>query len=334
MRDLGRTGTLFLILTVFMICNNAPGQASWVEGEVEILSLDECLLLLSANLGLNVESELAGSTPIIFPANLQVDNPKALPVALIQSGLSLREFDQGRVKIVLAKQSPLQGAELRRRPVAPMALSSKTFGAINSGGALLYGEIVEPPFLVEVTSDEILINGVTVFPSIGLPEPIPDAATEDLFAMTNRACNDFENDRTTRGDAVARLNLQQTMVDHPAIDEAQWLSDDRLQLQKSDGSEETMVFNREGRDADPPTPADRDADLMATAEDLRQALNLDFTICAGTTYLLSAPERGSEVLRNRLQEIISSGDSDELKLLRLQARTGHRHAAADLLYTR
>ena len=218
--------------------------------------------------------------------------------------------------------------------ISPTRLGTDTAGAITSGGALLYGTMVEPPFRIEVAGGEILLNGVTVYPSPGIPGPIPDAATVDLFTATSTACDTYRQDLTTRGGVAARRDLRQTLVAHAAIESAEWLDEDRLRLLKNDGSEEILVLHWEARDADPPTEADRQADLVATAEDLRQALRLDFTICAGTTYLLTAPERGATALRDRLREIISSDDDDDLKLLRLQARTGHGDVAADLLYTR
>ncbi len=182
--------------------------------------------------------------------------------------------------------------------------------------------------------DQVLINGVAVYPTPGLPGLAPDQAEHDLVAGMDRAREIYDGEVTVVGAETARLNLQRNMEAVPGIESAEWLDDNRLLLRMSDGMEEIHVLKEDGREADPPTPADIAAKLDQVASDLSETLRLDYTVCAGTTYLTTAPAQGAEAMRNRLREILASGENEDLKLLRLEARTGHRDVAADVLYAR
>jgi len=74
--------------------------------------------------------------------------------------------------------------------------------------------------------------------------------------------------------------------------------------------------------------------MAATADDLAAALAAGHTVVAGATYLLTVDETGAAALRARLDAILAAAEPEALTLARLQARLGHRDAAADLLYAR
>ncbi len=334
MKKTYRIRSLVLTLVVFMIGVSLPVQAAWTEGEVTILSMSEFLPLLSANMGLNTNTDLPGSTPVILPVGIPRNNPKAVAIALVNSGLGLQQVDKATVKVVVGLGPASEAAEMRRKVIFPVAPAAKSAGAIDKGGALLYGQIVAPPYQVEVAGDQVLINGVAVYPTPGLPGPAPDKAVNDLVAGMDRAREIYDREVMDLGEKTARFNLQQNMETVTGIETAEWLDDNRLSLRMSDGDEEILVLQGDGRDANPPTPADIAANLRQLAADLSETLRQDFTVCAGTTYLTTAPERGATALRNRLREILASGEDENLKLLRLEARTGHRDAAADMLYAR
>ncbi len=328
-----RVRSLILVLTILLV-GALPAQAAWTEGEVTILSLDEFMPLLAANMGLKIHTDLPGSTPVILPVGIPRNHPKAVAIALVNSGLGLRQVDKATMEVVVGLGPASEAAEMRRKDIIPVAPAAKSAGAINKGGAVLYGQIVPPPYQVEVAGDQILINGVVVYPTPGLPGPPPDKAVHDLVAGMDRAREIYDREVMDLGEETARFNLQQNMEAVTGIETAEWLDDNRLSLRMSDGDEEILVLRGDGRDTNPPTPADIAANLRQLANDLSETLRQDFTVCAGTTYLTTAPERGATALRNRLREILASGEDENLKLLRLEARTGHRDAAADMLYAR
>jgi hypothetical protein len=98
--------------------------------------------------------------------------------------------------------------------------------------------------------------------------------------------------------------------------------------------QEILSFTEEGRDPDPPTAESRRENLELQADLMRNALRDGATVLGGATYLLTLTEPGAEEFRARVRTITDSAEPMELKIARIQAYTGHREAAIDLLLAR
>lgn len=311
-------------------------SAAWTEGDATILTLDEALPALRAGLDASVTTSLPGDTPVLLPAGADPADVKALRAALVLSGLALTGERGAQAVTRPHAYSDAERAARRRYDVSPQAPGRGADGAIERGGALLYGRLLAPPFRVEAAAGAVLVNGVTIYPSPGpsTPPPAVSAADEEAFALLNAAIEGYHRDRGALGAALARDRCRAALAALPGVTGAAWRGEDEIVMTRADGSEEGITLAPRFREAEPPTPEEVAAHMAATAEDLAAALAAGHTVVAGATYLLTVDEIGAAALRARLEEILAAAEPEALTLVRLQARLGHRDAAADLLYAR
>jgi hypothetical protein len=310
--------------------------AEWNEGGATILTLDETLRALGVGLGTQVTTSLPGDTPVLLPMGADRENVKALRAALIYSGLALAEERGAKVATMPHAFSEAERAARRHYAIAPMAPARGARGVIDRGGALLFGRLLSPPFRVEATSDAVLINGVTVYPSPGpsAPPPVASATQEQTFAMLNTAIENYHRDRAALGKRLAGERCREALAALPGVTDAVWRGEDEIILMRTDGSEEGIVLEPHLREPDPPTFEQVAEHMDDTAEELAAVLSAGYTVVAGATYLLTVDDLGAAALRERIEVILASAEPEALILARLQARLGHRDAAADLLYAR
>jgi len=311
-------------------------SAAWTEGDATILTLNEALPALRAGLDASVSTSLPGDTPVLLPAGTDPADIKALRAALVLSGLALAE-ERGAMAVTRPHTyTDAERAARRHYDVTPQALGRGADGAIERGGALLFGRLLAPPFRVEATAEAVFVNGVAVYPSPGAsaPPPAVTAADEEAFALLEAAIEGYHRDRGALGAALARDRCRDAMAALPGVASAAWRSDDEIVLTRADGTEEGVVLTPRPREATPPTPEEVAEHMAATADDLAAALAAGHTVVAGATYLLTVDETGAAALRARLDAILAAAEPEALTLARLQARLGHRDAAADLLYAR
>ncbi len=318
---------LFLSLTIFLAIPLHAG-AAWTEAGHSILTLDEALGRLHSETGIAGRSALPGDTPVIFPGDPSQLGPKAIQVALVQSGMALR--DDGEIVRPHALSERMR-AERRRIP--HFISTPRGQDAIDSGGLVLFGTVHEPPFTVEVSMGEVLINGVSVYPSPGeaAAPPTPSDRQRANHESLEAGVADFASSSRQGDEHGARQRLAASMLERPEILSAEWTGDSDLTLTHRDGSIELITISDEGRDADASASSEDEA-LRGLADGLRRNLEDNFTVLAGASYLLTVNHANAHSFRRRVEEIRNSGESELMKLARLQAWTGQRNAAADLLF--
>jgi hypothetical protein len=314
----------------------STASASWTEGEATILTLNELMPRVGGALGGLARTNLPGDTPVLLPPDSDLGSPKSIQIALVQSGLALRPQAGGWSIVDASAKSEAERARARLLPVVPLAPRATEPGRIQTGGVVLFGEVVAPPYRVEVSNDAVEINSVAVFPVPGSsatpPEPTkPQVETHDRM---DAAVTNYRRNVGSQGPINAKRMLIEELMQMPGVTGAEWTGDDEVRLTRPDGSGEILTFATTGRDADPPTEESLRVALETQAEILRNTLAENATLFCGATYLLGNPAPDAAALRARIEEILQSGDSNALKIARLQAYTGHRDAAADLLYAR
>lgn len=315
-------GSLFLLIPI------AAG-ATWTEAGFTILDLGETLSRLDGSGDHSARTVLPTNTPVLFSDEPESISRKALAVALLQSGLAIMPDGE-----IIDPHSMDERSRAERRHIPHFSVTPRGGDTIDMGGLVLFGEIHEPPFAVEVIADEIHINGVAVYPSPGpaaLP-PVPSSGQKNAHETLEAAGASYALAQG-RGEAQrAREELAATMLERPEIEHAEWINDKDLQLSNTDGSIEMITFSDEAREADPDGILAEDKALSALAEGLGQALRDNYTVMVGASYLLTVTNSNAYSFARRVREIRESPDSEALKLARLQAWTGQRNAAADLLF--
>jgi len=319
---------VFPFLILFFLAPTIAG-AAWTEAGSTILTLEEAMASLDSAGGGAVRSALPGDTPILMPGD--ASDLKSLKVALLLSGLSLRPGGE-----IIQPKGLDERSRAERRRLPHFAATPRGGNTIDQGGLVLFGTLHEPPFAVEVVGTEILINGVAVYPSPGpaATPPAPSAEQRSFHEKLETAGAAFAAAAGGNDAQKIREELAATMLDLDGIENAEWTSDQDLQLTHSDGSIEVIAFDHEAREADPDPAASQDEALRSLAEGLRRVLRDNYTVMAGASYLLTVTNSNADAFFQRIREIEDSSDSEALKLARLQAWTGQRNAAADLLFNR
>lgn len=318
---------LLLSLAIFLAIPLQAG-AAWTEAGHRILTLDEALGRLHSESGIAGRSALPGNTPVIFAGDPSELGPKAVQVALVQSGLSLREDGE-----VVRPHILSESVRAERRRIPHFASTPRGQDAIDSGGLVLFGTVYESPFRLEVGAGEILINGVSVYPSPGeaAAPPLPSDDQREAHERLESGGAEFSASARSGDEQGARQRLAASMLERAEIVSAEWTSENDLTLTHRDGSIEMITISDEGRDADA-SPSSEDEALRGLADGLRRNLEDNYTVIAGATYLLTVNHANAKAFRRRVEEIRNSGEGELMKLARLQAWTGQRNAAADLLF--
>jgi hypothetical protein len=123
-----------------------PAAAAWSEAGVTILRLDEAASRLGV--GQTPRGGVAMDWPVILPANWQTLGPKALEVAVIQSGLSVRRDAGGLTIVDPHVLGERERAERRRIPFFAFTPRGSDASSVNAGGVALYGKLLSPPLPV------------------------------------------------------------------------------------------------------------------------------------------------------------------------------------------
>jgi len=325
-----RSGKLLFLLplTLSMMIAISAG-AIQIEAGNTILTLDEVLDRLDSQNGISSRSDLPGDTPVIFPGEPSQLGAKSISAALVMSGLALRPDGE-----VVQPHALSERTRAERRNIPHFAATPRSVDSIDSGGLVLFGRVYEPPFRVDVRRGEVLINEVLVYPSPGASARPPSPGSREIFnhSELERAGAAFAETKN-RGEAQsAQANLAETMLARPEIVSARWRDENNLELRHEDGSIEMITIGDEGREADEDPLSREDEALEELAAGLRRVLEQNYTVLAGATYLLTLTHANAFSFRQRIEEVRNSPESDLMKLARLQAWTGQRNAAADLLY--
>ncbi|MDP6418038.1 MAG: hypothetical protein QF492_02050 [Candidatus Krumholzibacteria bacterium] len=309
--------------------------AAWTEGDDRILSLDEAMVELGGDRSVSLRSSLPGDTPIVLMDGdgNSIQGSKALAVALVQSGLSLRADGDIVSSHAFTER---ERAERRRYPQFSIAPSARADDAINAGGAVLYGKTYAPPFRIEVIQGEIRLNQVTIYPAPGPSAAAPKATAAQIEAhQRNEALfAAYDAEKNARGAQAAREAVSAGIASDSRFQSSRWLDDGSLTVVMPDGTEETFRFDVEQREPDANNDSVMAEHLKSLADDLRAALERDYTVVAGASYVTTTSSMDAGSLRRRVDEILYSAEPEALKLARLHVITGHREAAADLLYLR
>jgi hypothetical protein len=180
----------------------------------------------------------------------------------------------------------------------------------------------------------VLINGVSIYPSPGDAATPPTPSEEQISAHSRleSAGADFAQNRDQGELQEAQQNLAELMLERPEIEAARWINEQELQLVHRDGSIEMIIITDEGREPDDDRVSAENEALENMATGLRRTLTENYTVMAGATYLLTVTHANAHSFRERIEELRTSTESEAMKLARLQAWTGQRNAAADLLY--
>jgi hypothetical protein len=283
--------------------------------------------------GLAPRSALPGDTPVLLAEEAGGLDAKAMAAALVRSGLALsRDGEILRPPVPGERERAL----LRRAPASPLSPSAQDTGAIGAGGAILFGQILEPPFVVEVAGEQVLLNGLAIYPPAGAAgaPPAPTAAQTAAHDALEAAGAAYFADLQALGPEAARARLAAAMRARPGVAALRWEDESTLVLTTDAGGEQVLSLDPEAREPDPDNAAALGEHLQNLAEGLRRVLVADGTVVAGASYLRTVGGIAAGALRARLIQIRDSPEPELLKLARLQAWTGQREAAADLLYLR
>jgi len=324
-----RSVVLSCCVVMMVVAGALPAAAEWSENGRRIVTLSQVL----SGAGPGCRSDLPGDMPVLLPEGADPDSPKALAVALVQSGYALNG-PEGQWNVTRAIED--EGAQARLRLIPQYPVAPRSEDAIAAGGLLAYGRFIEGPYSVEALGGGVFVNGVQVFPSPGVAVEPPRVSEEKARrqGMKDAAWTRYELRRADEGEAAAREAFREEAMGWPDTRDAEWIADGLLALTRLDGSLAYMSFDERRREPDAdPGLAQREL-AESTAEGLRESLVSGHMVAAGATYLFSVPDTGAYELRGRLEEILDAPEPELLKLARIQARLGRREAAADLLYAR
>jgi len=279
---------------------------------------------------------LPGDTPVLLPPDSDSDSPKTIQIALVQSGLALRSREGGWDVVEAYAKSENERARTRLQPIVVLRPLATEPDRIQTGGAVIFGEVVPPPYSVEVVNDAIEINGVAVFPVRGpnVAPPKPSKTQTETHNGMDAAVTNYRRNLGTLGSAESKQTLIDDLKRLPGVTGAEWLDGETIRLIRPDGDGEIIRLTQGGREPDPPTAESLREALETQAASLRKALGENATVFCGATYLLTNHAVDAGTLRARIEQVLGSGESNALKIARLQAYTGHRDAAADLLFAR
>ncbi|MCP4547700.1 MAG: hypothetical protein GY835_14665 [bacterium] len=322
--------TALLILILGLVLSPQFAAAEWREGDYRIMSLSELL----PHLGATASSDLPVDTPVLLARGTVPDDIVAIQGGLVRSGLALKPTARGR-EVVRPAVDEAARAAARLLAVTPLLVNTRAEGVIATGGAVLYGQIVEPPYLVENDGEEVLVNGVLVFPSPGVPVAVPAADAESIreFELVKTARMSYRRDLESLGGEEARSRFRETVLTLTHFVEAEWRSENSLHVLLANGQRKSIIMSNVGREPEEPTSAQLNGYGAMMARNLREMLRLDMTIVAGATYLICEDNASGAHMRDRLREVLDSVEPEALILARLQARLGNRAAAADLYYS-
>jgi hypothetical protein len=289
---------------------------------------------LSAALDLTASSELPGQTPVIVPADAATADPGAVRVALLLSGLVLAEYGERSARITAMTNSEREGAATRARRISPQAARGQRL--IDDGVALIYGQLLRPPFELSADAEGLRLNGVSIYPSPGavVDWPAPDAARLDLYSRLELVERRWAHERQTLGEERAADRFRHSLEALPEVLATRWVKPRILSARFADGREELYFLDQRRRDLEAYDPALAHQRFAELAADLERLLSEGGCVIAGASYFLTHHAMPAADLAARLEAILASPEPEALKLARLQVRLGHRHAAADLLYAR
>lgn len=148
------------------------------------------------------------------------------------------------------------------------------------------------------------------------------------------ALDAYDSEGATLGGDEAARRLIDRLIALPAVRDAEWIAEDQVRIVREGGQYEIVSLEENPRAGERTTPEQMQAFLEAQAEVLRSSLRRNETLLCGATYLLAISHMGPAAFRARLDAIVDSAEPEALKIARLQAHTGHRDAAADLLFAR
>jgi hypothetical protein len=307
--------------------------ASTVEAGRTIVSLHDLIPQLERELSGPVIGTVPSESPVLLSVDEEGDWPDALRASLIQSGLTLRaEGGQWRVELIWSESEESRSTR-RQFSISPVPLSLEDGDVISTGSVVAFGREIAPPYRITVDQDQVSINGVPVFPTPGDPSLLAAPTDENVseFQFWNDALTAYSFDLATFGSATARENLTDRFRDRPEVRTAEWRGASELRLERIDGTVRVISIDPETKSGPPPTAAESREFLELHAENMRSILQSDHVLLCGATYFSTVDEPSGPFLE-RVREIRSAGESDAMRIARLQAWTGHRDAAADLLY--
>lgn len=322
--------TSLLLTGLFSIASLA---ASATEAGRTIVPLHELIPQLERDLSGPVTSDAPSDSPILLSVDEEGDWPGALRTALIQSGLTLRAAgEQWRVEPIWSESEETRSTR-RQWSFSPIPPPLGESNVIATGSVIAFGREIAAPYRVMVEEDQVLINGVPVFPTPGEPSPPPipsDEATSE-FQFLNNALALYSSDLTSFGSATARENFAARFRSRRGIQAAEWTGDSDLRLEQADGTVKVISIDPETKSGPPMTAAQWREFLEIQAENIRTELREDRLVLCGSTYFSTIDTPSAQFL-TRVREIRAGKENDALRIARLQAWTGHRDAAADLLY--
>jgi hypothetical protein len=327
-----RTALVLCGMAFGAIASTAPALAAWEENGRTILTVAEVLPMLTAALGTTAQSDVKPSTPVLCDADAIGGDSKALQAALLQSGL---RFDRLTSTVRDAHPTSERArAERRLLAAAPFDVSPDDPQGIPTGCVALFGQLVAPPYRLELVRDVIELNGVAIFPVPG--EPVPAPQVTEVHVQTHNllsaAMERYQSRRGTPEEADARNALLADLRAVPGVSEASWLGPDDVSMTRN-GSQEYVTFGDE-RESSPGDDAARTEVLNSQLASLRDVLVQDGTLLCGASYLIPVWEPAASAFRPRLEAITRSSEAEALRIARLQAYTLDRAAAADLIFAR
>lgn len=320
-----------LTASLLLLAHAPASLAAWQEGDSQILTLDEAVSRL-ASFGVPAPaSTVPGDTPIVIAEGADLDDPKTLAAALVQSGLTLRAGSGGGV--IEATDRFDEGIRVGDRQYPVIEVRSGTdAGGIESGAVYAFGRPLSTPFVVDSDDASVTVNGVVVFPSPGA-RVLPPAATPaqaEAHTKIDAAFSAFGLNRYADENS-ARDAFRRAILDIDGYERAEWV-ETTLVVTGSNGI--TELFPTDGsREAEDVSPEATATYFAGHADALTQALRDDYTVIAGATYFIAHVNDDAATFASRVNDIRASAETVALRLARLQARIGHREAAADLLFT-
>ncbi|MBN2543827.1 hypothetical protein JXI42_13285 [bacterium] len=311
--------TLKICISVIMLLLFAGGVLSF-QGEYRDIPLNELLEQIAAEGGYIVDVPSEADWLASFDTGTK-DVPawKALHIVAAAYGLTLVETDKDHFRTEIIGNITGDPAVYRTTGMQPVS-----GGDIKKGIVWAYGKKVEPPYSIEVTSDEVTLCGVTIYPTPVRESPVPPM-TADILEEHDLSGRIIDIGNEQGLEKAAEFALQSSLVDEAVVIE------DAIEITYTDGEEELLYFGEMKHGTGERTISEENLSMFADA--VKEILEDEGMVAFGYNYYRSYPSKdyGQDVDK-RILDALSSGGRLRDKYSRIFGATWEKDFTLEIIH--
>jgi len=202
------------------------------------------------------------------------------------------------------------------KSIRPRKIGTAESGVITNGFLILYGQVVDPPYLFNISNDTLYLNAVQIDPPLMPPwryKPAPPVTprARQISDLAARIRAKFKRIKEARGKGEPRASLIQHIKDKEYdVLTAEWIDPETLHLVLRSGEEFSIGFH-EVEKVD--YSAVREEILRETKRRYEASLSSGALIVIGYGPVLIVPAGYVPVVRARIQEALRKGSREQLR---------------------